>query len=51
MNHLYGLFDSDELHAQFLGALGQLAQHAFAVSLLVVVLALIGIFLPLVSIV
>ena len=42
-----GLFGRDELHAQLLGALGQLPQNTFAVALLVVVLALIGILLAL----
>ena len=42
-----GLFGSDELHAQLLSALGQVAQHPFAIALFVVVLALVGVFLAL----
>lgn len=41
------LFGGDELHAQFVGAQSELAQHPFAVSLFVVGLALVGVFLAL----
>lgn len=40
-----GLLGGDELHAQLLGALGQLAENTFVVTLLVVVLALVGVLL------
>ena len=42
-----GLRGRDERHAHFLGALQQLAQDPLVVALLVVVLALIGVFLAL----
>ena len=42
-----GLRCGDERHAQLVSALGQLAQDAFAVALLVIVLTLIGVFLAL----
>ena len=41
------LFGGDESHAQFVGAQGQLAHDPFAVSLFVVLLALVGVFLAL----
>src|ERR1700693_4350589 len=41
------LFCGDELHAELLGALGQLQQNTFAVAIFVVVLALIGVVLAL----
>lgn len=43
------LFDGDELHAELLCAAGQVEQDALAIALLVVVLALVGAFLALVS--
>jgi len=40
-----GLRRRNDVHAQFLGPLGELAQHAFAVAFLEVVLPRIGVFL------
>lgn len=39
-----GLFGSDELHAHSFGALSEISQDALAVTLLVVVLPLVGVF-------
>lgn len=40
-------FDGHERHAELLGAPGEVVDHALAVTLLEVVLALIGVLLPL----
>lgn len=47
MNFSSGLFAHDEFHAQFLGPQGELPEDPLAVALLVVILALIGVFLAL----
>jgi hypothetical protein len=39
------LFGGEELHAQFVGAQSELAKDPFAVSLLILGLALVGVFL------
>ena len=41
------LLSGDEFHTHLFGALSELAQHPFAVALLLVVLALLGVFLAL----
>lgn len=41
------LRDGDHLHAELGSALGQCTQHALAISLLVVILALVGVLLAL----
>ena len=41
------LFGGDQFHVQVFGTLGQLPQYALAVSFLIIVLALVGIFLTL----
>ena len=45
MAYSNGFFTGNELHTHLFGALGQLPQDAFAVTLLVVILTLIGVFL------
>lgn len=47
MTYSSGVFTGDEFHAHLFGALGQLPQDPFAVTLLVVVLSLIAVFLAL----